>query len=234
MPTDSAPLDAPTPYWSDGKLSRLPDDAEFDRAFPDSVRESSALHWTSVEVCRQAAAWLVTGPETRVLDVGCGPGKFCAIGALTTPGQFTGVEQRRLLCRNAREMLGRYGIRRVQIMHANITEVSFNCFDAFYLFNPFEENLSPSLKIDDEVKVRFELYDRYINYVRRELSKLRLGTRVVTYWGDCDEIPSCYDCVDETYDGELRFWIKRRAGTTVEIAREAISITGNECDFPID
>lgn len=115
-------------------------------------------------------------------------------------------------------------------MHANITEVAFNCFDAFYLFNPFEENLVPFLKINDEVKVQFDYYDRYINYVRRELSKLRLGTRVVTYWGDCNEVPSCYDCVETAYDDALCLWIKRRPGAIVEIAHEEISLMG-KCEF---
>jgi SAM-dependent methyltransferase len=202
----------------------LPNDNEFDRVFPESVRRASDFHWTSVEVCREAAKWLVTGPGTRVLDIGCGPGKFCAIGAMTTPGHFTGVEQRRHLCRAARDMIKHYRIKRAQILHANVTEVAFNCFDAFYLFNPFEENLIPALKIDDDVPVYFELYDRYINHVRRELSKLRIGTRVATFWGDCDEIPTCYECVETAANGELRLWIHRGAGSPDIAAREAAKL----------
>ena len=145
--SNHAPLfKTPAPTWYHETSTRLPGDTEFDLIFPDPIRQASLHHWTSVQVCRHAANWLVTGPETRVLDVGCGPGKFCAIGAASTCGQFIGVEQRRKLCRTAREMIDYHKIPRVQILHANITEVAFNCYDAFYFFNPFEENLLPLLK----------------------------------------------------------------------------------------
>lgn len=188
----------------------LPTDDEFEQAYPEPIRKFSANHWSSVAACHQAAKWLVTRPGTRVLDVGCGPGKFCAIGAISTSGHFTGVEQRKQLCRTAWNMLGHYGIKQVQILHANVTEVAFNCFDAFYLFNPFEENLMPMLKISDEVPVHMELYDRYIEYVRREFSLMRMGTRIVTYWGTCEEVPPCYDCVETAFNDELKLWVKRR------------------------
>ena len=232
MPTNAPQSETSVPNWHDGDFSRLPSDAEFDRVYPESVRESSQYHWTTVEVCRHAANWLVTGPETRVLDVGCGPGKFCAIGAASTRGHFTGVEQRRRLCRTAREMLSHYQIPRVNIIHTNITEVPFANYHAFYFFNPFEENLVPFLKIDDEVPVEFEFYDRYVNYVRRELSELRLGTRAVTFWGDHDEIPPCYDCVETAFNGELRLWIKRRNSPATLIARDAFPMP-SECEFSI-
>jgi len=224
MPSPSQQFDTPIPKWHAEDVSRLPGDTEFDRIFPEPIREVSEYHWSSVEVCRHAAKWLVTGSETRVLDVGSGPGKFCAIGAVSTRGHFTGVEQRLHLCRIAWGMLDHYKIPRVKILHANVTEVEFNCFDAFYLFNPFQENLEPALKIDNLVPVRLELYDRYINYVRRELTNVRLGTRVVTFWGDCDEIPPSYECVETAFGGELRLWIKRRVGACVRTAREKFSL----------
>lgn len=232
MPLHSAYFESSPTDGTGKKVVRLPSDEEFEQVYPARIRAVSAQHWSNVEACHQAAKWLVTRPGTRVLDIGCGPGKFCAIGAMSTLGHFTGVELRRHLCRTARDMLKHYRIKRVQILHANVTEVAFNCFDAFYLFNPFEENLFPIFKIDDEVPIHMELYDRYINYVRRELSGMRLGTRVVTFWGACEEIPPCYECVDTAFDRELQLWVKRREGDFSAIARNAIQVP-EICEFAI-
>ena len=70
------------------------EDSRFDLVYPREIRELSDRHWTPVEVARKAAVFLVREPGTRVLDIGCGPGKFCIVGALATDGRFTGVEQR--------------------------------------------------------------------------------------------------------------------------------------------
>ncbi len=232
MPTQSPSRATPDPVWFDSEFPRLPEDAEFDQILPRRLREFSAFHWTTVEVCRHAAAWLVAGPQTRVLDVGCGPGKFCAIGAFTTVGHFTGVEQRKRLCRSAWDMLDHYCIPRVQILHANVMDLSFSGFDAFYLFNPFEENLSPELRIDDEVPVEIEFYGGYIDYVRRQLSQSRMGTRVVTFWGSCHEIPPCYDCEETAFDGKLRLWVKRRE-LSAEQSSFAAALMADSCYFTI-
>ena len=64
--------------------------AQFDRLLPFYWRRLSIMHWTPVHVARRAAQLLVTGPKTRVLDVGSGPGKFCLVGAMATLGHFTG------------------------------------------------------------------------------------------------------------------------------------------------
>ncbi|MEO8613818.1 MAG: class I SAM-dependent methyltransferase [Luteolibacter sp.] len=232
MPTQSLRRTTPDPVWFDCEFPRLPDDCEFDQILPRRLREYSAFHWTTVEVCRHAATWLVSGPETRVLDVGCGPGKFCAIGAFATAGHFTGVEQRKRLCRTAWDMLEHYCIPRVRILHANVMEMSFGGFDAFYLFNPFEENLAPEFKIDDEVPVEIQYYGLYIDYVRRQLSQLRLGTRVVTFWGSCHEIPPCYDCEETAFDGKLRLWMKRR-DLPVEQSSFAEALKGDAAIFSI-
>jgi 2-polyprenyl-3-methyl-5-hydroxy-6-metoxy-1,4-benzoquinol methylase len=75
-----------------------PEDNQFDLLYPPEIRALSRAHWTPVKVARRAASFLVREPGTRVLDIGCGPGKFCIVGALATPGRFTGVEQRKQLC----------------------------------------------------------------------------------------------------------------------------------------
>mgnify|MGYP000969840975 CR=1 FL=1 len=71
-----------------------PEDDRFDLAYPPEIRAKSKAHWTPVSIARRAAEFLVREPGTRVLDIGCGPGKFCIVGALGTEGRFTGIEQR--------------------------------------------------------------------------------------------------------------------------------------------
>ena len=66
------------------------EDEKFDLIYPPQIRELSSLHWTPVAVAAEAAKLLVTAPGTRVLDIGCGPGKFCLVGASLTDGRFTG------------------------------------------------------------------------------------------------------------------------------------------------
>ena len=201
-------------------------DHEFDLHYPEDIREQSACHWSPTDVCQMAAEWLVERPGTRVLDIGCGPGKFCAIGATTTLGHFTGVEQRVRLIQAARDVLARHRITRAEIVHGNITSMPFDGFDAFYLFNPFEENILPMLRIDHDVEMESQLYDDYTLHVQTELERKPLGTRVATYYGSCAEVPECYECVHTAYDGMLKFWVKKHI--SVEDAEEQ----SEPCRFP--
>ena len=101
---------------SDNEFLHAFKDHEFDQIYPEDISKLSPCHWSPVEVCQMAALLLVLEPGTRVLDIGCGPGKFCAIGATTTRGHFTGVEQRGRLVKAARMMLQRQGITGVEIV----------------------------------------------------------------------------------------------------------------------
>lgn len=84
--------------------------AQFDRILPLCWRRFSIIHWTPVQVARRAAQFLVSGPETQVLDVESGAGKFCLVGALATQGDFTGVEQRPHLAELSRSFAHKYAI----------------------------------------------------------------------------------------------------------------------------
>lgn len=200
---------SPSPrIQSDSKFPHAQKDNEFDVIYPLSIREQSAFHWSPVNVCRLAAKLLVQKPGARVLDIGCGPGKFCMIGAATTQGRFTGVEQRGRLVRTARDLVLRHSLKNVEIIHGNITGIDFTAYDAFYLFNPFEENVFPSLRIDFEVEIAPKLYAEYTEHVQKELTKLPAGTRVITYCGDASEIPAGYDCEKTAFDDKLKLWVK--------------------------
>jgi len=184
------------------------DDLAFDRAFPLPVRVVSTTHWTPVAIARKAAGFLVRGPATRVLDIGCGPGKFCVVGALSTPGQFTGVDRRGRLCSVGRALVQRAGIPNVTFEHRNILEMGFEGYDAFYLFNPFGENIGEAPPIDGSVELSEANYHLFAAHVARELARAPLGTRVATYFGACEEVPMGFSCVGSALTNELRFWEK--------------------------
>lgn len=209
-------------------------DEEFDWVYPESIQTLSRCHWTPVEVARKAAQFLVTKSGTRVLDVGCGPGKFCAVGAATTEGFFTGVEQREHLVTVARRMLQSHGIPRVEFLHANVLDVEFAAFEAFYIFNPFQENMFPAECIDAEVRLDSMLYYTYSSYVRMQLSSARKGTRVATYWGNDDEIPPTYDCMESHFGGKLKFWVKKRQSQILAMGRKqnAVPVAGPSALMP--
>lgn len=197
------------------------EDDRFDLAYPREIRELSNRHWTPVEVARRAAEFLVQVPGTRVLDIGCGPGKFCIVGALATDGRFTGVEQRQHLCEAALAVIAQAKIPNAAIIHGNAMAIPFSNFEAFYLFNPFQENLETTAKIDGTVKLSSEFYDRYTEQVARQLALAPLGTRVATYCGVCEEVPLGYECIESSSGYDLKFWEKTKNHPVRSSAQEA-------------
>jgi SAM-dependent methyltransferase len=145
-----------------------------------------------------------------VLDIGCGPGKFCLVAAQLTDGRVAGVEQRADLVAAARSAAVYLELEEAEFLHANVTDVSFAEYDAFYIFNPFEENMHQGHKIDSTVPLSPELFRRYTSHVAGELGARPIGTRVVTYMGYADEIPSCYECELALFADDLKLWVKTR------------------------
>ncbi len=186
------------------------EDEKFDRIYPAKFRRLSSLHWTQVGVAAAAAELLVTASGTRVFDVGCGCGKFLLVAASSSAGHFTGVEQRADLAAAARAAAKRLHLANVDIRHGNILDIAFAEFDAFYIFNPFEENMAHGHRIDASVQLSARLFKQYTNYVASQLGAMPLGTRVVTYAGYADEIPSCYTCEMALFHDDLKLWVKHR------------------------
>lgn len=184
------------------------DDRRFDQVFPHAIRMVSARHWTPVEVARRAARFLSGGRGDRILDIGCGPGKFCLVGALTTRARFHGIDRREQLTQIAHATARKAGIGGVTFAHRDVTSVGFEDFDAFYLFNSFAENLGEAPPIDRSVALSPLHYDQFTQHVHRQLTLASLGTRVATYWGRCDEIPEGFSCMADPVFPQLRLWEK--------------------------
>ena len=192
-------------------------DDRFDQIFPAGLRKLSSVFWTPLAIAAHAAKLLVNRPGTRVLDIGCGVGKFCLIGAALTDGYFTGVEHRRYLAKAAKDVVVKHGVTNVEIIQANITEHSFSKYDAFYLFNPFEGNVINGLKINGALPRSANLFVESVRYVATELAARPLGTRVITYAGLTLEVPRCYQCEQTAFGGRLKLWIKDREETVDEV-----------------
>jgi predicted RNA methylase len=184
-------------------------DEDFDLIFPLEIRRKSATHFTPIKIAKAAAEFLATEPGIRILDVGSGAGKFCIVGALLTKAHFTGVEQRKSLSDCANEIANKFELENVSFLNANMNRVKFSDFGAFYLFNPFFENLSPESAIDQKVFLDDELYLEYSDYVQKQLSTMPIGTRVVTYHSSGPEIPNTYKLKDSLFKTHLKFWIKQ-------------------------
>lgn len=199
------------PFFGNRKPSRLrldSGDREFDLIYPKSVRRHAEQHFTSLSVALKASAFLVERPQARVLDIGSGAGKFCLIGAATTTGHFTGIEQRPDLVKLSNRIASSYSIRNTTFIHGNILTADFHAYDAFYMFNPFFENVSTSPRMDEKVLSNPALFGSYSSFVYERLGALRQGTRLATYYTSPSLVPASYSTIEISPDAHLRFYIK--------------------------
>jgi Methyltransferase domain len=183
-------------------------DSDFNQIFTKKARDIAEIHFTPIKIAKLAATYLAAEKGLKILDVGAGTGKFCLVGATCTEGYFVGVEQRKSFHNQACRIAKKYQINNTEFICANITDISFKDFDAFYIFNPFYENISRIGKIDNDVELKPEFYLDYSEYVKNQLSLMPMGTKLVTYFSFMKEIPESYELQAATYDNKLKFWEK--------------------------
>jgi SAM-dependent methyltransferase len=187
-------------------------DRVFDSLLPKNVRRASARYWTPLAVTQRAAEWFRQLGVRSVVDIGSGAGKFCVATALCVPARFTGIEQRRPLMAAARELVRRFELEdRVSFVHGRLGDTPLPQAEAYYLYNPFGENLfAPDGQLDGEAELSEERYFQDIAHVEQLLHEAALGTYVLTYNGFGGEIPSSYRevYVDRELPNLLRLWCK--------------------------
>jgi SAM-dependent methyltransferase len=148
----------------------------------------------------------------KVLDVGCGPGKFCIVAGALRPGlHVRGIEQRSRLVRLGRRLVRQYGLTNVELSTGDATKVSWDGFDGLYFFNPFiESSLSPASRFADDVDHSKRRFGAELLRVESLLARAPLGTTFVTYHGLGGPIPNSYDLVGEERAGtdRIRTWVK--------------------------
>lgn len=184
-------------------------DTEFDSIYPLKFRRLAENHFTPIEVARIAAEFLVTKAGVKVLDIGSGAGKFCMIGTALTTGHFTGVEQRAELVELSKRLAIKLGLANVEFINANVTAIDFSEYDAFYLYNSFQENIDSNNRIDNTILLNPTLYNAYTTHTLAQLAALPSGTRLVTYYTTTNIIPQTFTQIDSQFEGHLTLWQKR-------------------------
>ncbi|OCX54864.1 hypothetical protein BEL04_09020 [Mucilaginibacter sp. PPCGB 2223] len=183
-------------------------DAAFDWLYPEHLQLLSLRHWTPLAIARMAAKFMAE-PGARVLDIGSGIGKFCLAAAYEFPETYWyGVEQRHELIYHAEEAKGFTRLPNVHFIYANMTQVNFNEFDHFYLYNAFYENIDPENPIDDTIEISESLYNYYTRYLFNALEEKPAGTRLVTFHLSGEEVPPAYRLVNVACDTLLKMWVK--------------------------
>jgi len=189
-------------------------DRAFDSVYPENVRRVSARYWTPVYMAMTASRWLADLGVRSVLDVGSGPGKFCIIANLTHKLGVTGLEQRASLIEISSAAAAQYGAE-VSFKHGTLESVDPTGFDAFYLFNPFGENLyHPDDYFDREPELSALRYLHDLSIFEHWLDQAVLHTCFVTYHGFGGRIPGTYVLRETLAQGTdiLRLWRKEQSG----------------------
>ncbi len=171
-----------------------PPDRAFDRLLPRELRDVSWQYWTPLRVAMRAAVWLDAMGVHTVVDIGSGPGKFCVAAALAGKAEYTGLEQRPRLISAARELAQRFAVEdRVRFVEGALGEVQLPAADAYYLYNPFGENLFGSSEhLDDEVELSHARFQRDVAAIDTLLRHAPVGTYLLTYNGFGGRMPASY------------------------------------------
>lgn len=208
------PAPSPTQVAHALRAGRCPHDRDFDRFLPKRLRAASPQYWTPLRATTRAASWFDSLGVKKVVDIGSGTGKFCIASALQCKAEFVGVEQRAELVATARVVSQLYGVeRRVSFLHETFGEVAPPEADAYYLFNPFEENVFGFRTwLDDSVEHSGARFERELQVTWSWLAAARPDTYVVTYNGFGRKLPASYELLRAARDLPcvLKLWRQRR------------------------
>ncbi|HWW37985.1 methyltransferase domain-containing protein [Pedobacter sp.] len=194
---------------SSPNLNLYQNDETFDLQFSSRIQKLSKIHWSPLNIIKVAATFLAPQPGSKIIDIGSGAGKFCIAAAHYCPeAEFYGIEQRKNLYHISQRLKKISGLSNVHFTHGDFTEINLKDYNGIYFFNSFAENLSSYGRIDNSIQYSPSLYNYYANYLYKILEEKPIGTRLVTYHVDENEIPTSYRLTGSGFDQKLKLLIK--------------------------
>lgn len=205
------------------RAGQVAHDDDFDQFMTYEDRRVSFDYWTPIRVATRTAQWLDYFGVQSVVDVGSGVGKFCVAAALGGRCQFTGIEHRTRLVTAARALARTFNVEdRVDFVQSSTSDVGWPRADAYYLYNPFGENLRRiENQLDADVELGIDRYKREIAVAERFIEHAPRGTFLVTYNGFGGRVPDSYEqvAIDRDHPYELRMWRKTRQTSAGRVLR---------------
>ena len=191
-----------------------PSERHFDRFLPEELREVT-VYWTPLAVALKVAEWLRELDVKTMVDVGAGAGKLCVAVALASECEVTGIEQRPRLVHAACELADSFGVGgRVRFVQGVLGRDPLPPAQAYYLYNPFGENLlAPADRLDHDVELNERRYRNEVSWLERQLALAPPSTCLAVYSGFGGRMPSGYRELraDSKQQYPLRLWRKHPA-----------------------
>jgi len=189
--------------------NRLPD-VVFDLLYKPHHRRISDMFWSPVAVVRKAMEWLPTDKRLSILDIGCGVGKFCLVGALASKHKMHGVELRPHLVKEAEKVIKLFPESSISLKCGDAFAYDWTKFNVLYFFNPFAELNFPALQSEGETKSEGNVFARSVEQTQKRLDKLPRGTTVITYYTIGAPFPSGFERLQAQHfdTGYLELWKK--------------------------
>ena len=189
------------------------DDLVFDRYLPEPMQRISGNWWTPLPIVREVARWIGDHGIRSILDIGAGVGKFCVATTLLTGIQCIGLEHRMQLLGAARNLARTFEVEgRARFILGALGERPLPAVDAFYLYNPFGENLfGEATRLDGTVELGADRFVRDIELVKALLHRAPIGFHVVVYNGFGGRVPDGYEVVRSERRRTLKLELWRKA-----------------------
>ena len=185
-------------------------EADFVAALPEHLRAADEVHFTPAWVIELVAEWLSGLELSSVLDIGSGVGKFCVLSAMKLPDvQFVGVERRLELHSVAQGFQRDWPELKLEFILADVLDLDLSAYKVLYLYNPFFEHVADEAALNREFELYESAFEQYQNALRKRLQALPLGTIVIAYHGEQNELPYTYELQKQSPDGLLKMWIKK-------------------------